>query len=344
MASKNKHQRSWKNYLLDSNYQLRFTFTMLAIAAGLMAPLGWWVSVKASRATEVALNQIDGVRCPEIPSATAPKEPPIAPGEVEEDLLNGTVDDEVGNGEALEDEAELGESEKPAVEEADEVAEEKAEPGDGKAEAEEVEEAKPEGDAVEGDGVVPEDGERRPRAPIKVDIDDSDMPTEPVVSVGELVEAPATPEEIKAITIKRESCLAENAKKKASVRDRQSLISLLMVVFAIVLLIGLGVYGITTTHHVAGPLFKVGLYLQKLEKNVYDTVYDLRKGDQLIEFYKHFKGAHQGLTTMQEEDRDRLRDALALAKDAGLADKSPELAAVIEDLERLLAEKEESLA
>ena len=70
-----------------------------------------------------------------------------------------------------------------------------------------------------------------------------------------------------------------------------------------------------------GPLFKVGLYLDKLEENQYTTVYDLRKGDQLVEFYEHFKAAHSGITKMQEEDRDRLRDAIALAEEAGLAGK-----------------------
>ena len=35
-----------------------------------MAPLGWWVSEKAERATEVALNEIDGIRCPELLSVT----------------------------------------------------------------------------------------------------------------------------------------------------------------------------------------------------------------------------------------------------------------------------------
>ncbi len=46
------------NYLLDPSYQLRFTLTILTVAAGLMAPLGWWVSQEATTATEVALNQM----------------------------------------------------------------------------------------------------------------------------------------------------------------------------------------------------------------------------------------------------------------------------------------------
>ena len=73
MANNKGYKRSWKNYLLDPSYQLRFTLTMLAVAAGLMAPLGWWVSQKATTATEVALNQIDEIRCPEVLSAVDPE-------------------------------------------------------------------------------------------------------------------------------------------------------------------------------------------------------------------------------------------------------------------------------
>lgn len=311
MANKYRYKRSWKNYLLDANYQLRFTLTMVAVAAGLMAPLGWWVSEKAARATEVALNEIDGIRCPEILSAAATAAAPAASDEnvIVEDLLDESADPT---------------SSPPPPEEPDVEEPSAAEEGSGAAE-----------DVDEGE---------RPRALIKVDIDDSEMPDAPVVVVGEMRNDPATAEQIAESKVARERCLKHIKARKSSVRDRKSLIRTVMVVSGIFLLLGLGAYGIKTTHRVAGPLFKVGLYLAKLEKNVYDTVYNLRKGDQLVEFYDHFKAAHAGVTKMQEEDRDRLREAIALAKDAGLVEKDAELASLVTELERLLAEKEESLA
>ena len=54
-------------------------------------------------------------------------------------------------------------------------------------------------------------------------------------------------------------------------------------------MLGLAVYGIKMTHKVAGPLFKVSLYLAKMRDGRFDKVYNLRKGDQLVDFYEHFK-------------------------------------------------------
>lgn len=341
MAKQQSYKRSWKNYLLDANYQLRFTLTMLIVAAGLMAPLGYWVSEKASRATEVALNQIDGIRCP----AEVVVAPPGAPGAkaddglVEEDLLDeGAMvpDEEV---EPAPEGAEAGE---PAPEGA-----EAAPADDAPAEAPSDETAK-----SPAEEVMPADGEAPPesaddradhvRPEIKVNIDDSRMP-EPVVVVGAIEMAPPSAAEIEHMHTLRKQCLAHIVNEKAAIRARKDLIRTVMLVSGIFLLMGLGVYGIKTTHRVAGPLFKVGLYLAKLERNVYDTVYNLRKGDQLVEFYNHFKDAHEGVTKMQQEDRDRLRDAIALSRDAGLAAKDAKLAALVAELEALLDETEKSL-
>lgn len=314
MAKQQAYKRSWKNYLLDPGYQLRFTLTMVAVAAGLMAPLGYWVSEKANRATEVALNQLDGVRCPDV-LVVGPSNGATTLGEdlLEEDLL-----DESPNEGDLLDEAAVG------IDEVAEVA------------SDEVAEVASDDD---GDDAEPE----RQRAVIKVEIDDSEMPDAPVVVVGEMQEAAATPAEIQESKRVREHCLQDIVTQKTAIEDRKSLIRIVMVLSGLFLLLGLGVYGIKTTHGVAGPLFKVGLYLAKLEKNIYDTVYNLRKGDQLVAFYDHFKSAHAGARRMQEEDRDRLREAIALAKDADLTSKNPEMATVVAELEQLLANREASL-
>ncbi len=337
MANQQRYKRSWKNYLLDANYQLRFTLTMLAVAAGLMAPLGYWVSQKAARSTEVALNQLDGIRCPDELKAKPASGPAAAgdPAGVQEDLLDeGAMpppDKEVEE-RAVPEAAGLDASSPESA------ATETAKPaGEGDPAESESKESEDESESVDEDG-------ERPRRAIVVDIDDSQMPTEtPVVEVG-VIETPGpTAAEIAEVNGRREMCLAHVAREKAAVIARKGMINTVMLVSGLVLLLGLAVYGIKTTHKVAGPLFKIGLYLAKLERNVYDTVYNLRQGDQLVEFYDHFKDAHAGATKMQEVDRDRLRDAIALAKDADLAAKDPELATLVTELETLLAETEKSL-
>ena len=69
------------------------------------------------------------------------------------------------------------------------------------------------------------------------------------------------------------------------------------------------------THKVAGPLFKIGLYLDKVKAGKYDTVYNLRKGDQLMEFFDHFREAHTALRKVQERDVAQLKELFGEALD-----------------------------
>jgi hypothetical protein len=111
-----------------------------------------------------------------------------------------------------------------------------------------------------------------------------------------------------------------------------------MIATGLLLVIGLAVYGIKMTHRVAGPLFKVSLYLSKMREGRYDKVYNLRKGDQLVEFYDHFKLAHGGVVAMQQADIGRVAAVIAAAEAAG-AGEHPAVA----ELRELLARKEKSI-
>lgn len=173
----------------------------------------------------------------------------------------------------------------------------------------------------------------RERARPVVTIDDSGMETP---------DAPPA-DDTAGVAAKREACLARQASEKRDILERRQLITQVLVGVGLLLVVGLFVYGLKMTHRVAGPLHKVRLYMAKLERGKYDTVYDLRKGDQLVEFYRHFKAAHAGLRRLQEEDRDRIAGILIAADAADLGSKSPELAAAIDELRALLAEKEDSL-
>jgi hypothetical protein len=62
------------------------------------------------------------------------------------------------------------------------------------------------------------------------------------------------------------------------------------------------VYGIVLTHKVAGPLYKVSIYLDKIREGKLGQVYALRKGDELVEFFEHFKAAHDALRKQEEGD------------------------------------------
>ena len=106
----------------------------------------------------------------------------------------------------------------------------------------------------------------------------------------------------------------------------------------LLLMVGLAVYGIKMTHKVAGPLFKVSLYLAKMRDGRFDKVWNLRKGDQLVDFYEHFKTAHAGVVQMEKDDIERIKAVIAAAEAAGAGDH-----ATIGELRTMLARKEKSI-
>lgn len=62
------------------------------------------------------------------------------------------------------------------------------------------------------------------------------------------------------------------------------------------------------THKVAGPLYKVGLYMERMADGRLGTITPLRRGDMLQDFYTQFREAHDAV-------RDRLRgDADVMAR------------------------------
>lgn len=129
----------------------------------------------------------------------------------------------------------------------------------------------------------------------------------------------------------------------ASLHASESHLQLFLIGAVVLLSMGLAFFGIIMTHRVAGPLYKIGLYLDKVKAGRYDKVYNLRKGDQLVEFFDHFKQAHDTLRKTQEKDVAQLKELIASAKTHDAAGKSPELRAALEELEALLKTKEAGL-
>lgn len=140
-----------------------------------------------------------------------------------------------------------------------------------------------------------------------------------------------------------QECKQHQAAQIAKLEGRKRLIFWVLVGVGSMLVVGLLFYGIKMTHRVAGPLHKVSLYMAKLQDGTYDTVYNLRKGDHLVDFYAHFKLAHAGMKKWQEEDVARLKAVIAAAEEGKLEGRSPELAAALAELRALLAKKEASL-
>jgi hypothetical protein len=129
----------------------------------------------------------------------------------------------------------------------------------------------------------------------------------------------------------------------AKLERRRELLQGILVGVGILVTGGLFVYGIKATHRVAGPLHKVGGYCEQIAAGRFEPPRNLRKGDQLVEFYEHFKQAHEALRRRHQADVDCLRALVAAADDAELGARSPELASRLDDLRTLLARKEVGL-
>ncbi|MBT8493465.1 MAG: hypothetical protein KJO07_10445 [Deltaproteobacteria bacterium] len=349
------YKRSWKNLLINKDYQLRMTMVLVGVSALLMAGLGWWVMDQARTATEVAINNVEGQKCEKpawmsaqptrvvVDQITAMKPagtdvPPVDEEKVQVPDPPKGDDGKKGAGGDDDKPAKPTDDDKPAGDEAKPSSGDDVKPaGDDDGEGEDD----GEGDATAADG----EGDKGERPKVTITDSSMDLNNADEGPAADAAAALATLDESEkqAQEQRYHDCELAKKTKVEDLRDGETLILQVLIGLGLLMVFGLAAYGIKMTHKVAGPLFKVSLYLRKLKDNKYDTVYNLRKGDHLVEFYDHFKEAHAGVRTMLDQDIETLKAALELAKAEKLADKSPELKASIEKLEKILQDREESI-
>jgi hypothetical protein len=125
-----------------------------------------------------------------------------------------------------------------------------------------------------------------------------------------------------------------------TLEQRKTIFTVVLVVLGFGLCLGLFAYGIKMTHRIAGPLFKISLYCDKVIAGKFDKVYNLRKGDQLVDFYDNFRLAHDTLRHREEVEAACLKKILAAAEGQDLPGEVKER---LEEIKALLAKKEASL-
>ena len=175
------------------------------------------------------------------------------------------------------------------------------------------------------------EGGGRPRAAVTLE------PSEMTIIPSPVAE-PTVPADFGAKIVEHYTCELKVAGKLDDLERNRLRILWVLIGTGLLLVLGLAAYGIKMTHRVAGPLFKVGLYLTKMRAGRYDTVYNLRKGDQLVDFFEHFKQGHGGVVKMQRDDIARLKALVAAAESAGLGDHP-----TVDELRTMLARKEKSV-
>jgi hypothetical protein len=358
------YKRSWKNLLINKRYQLRFTLFMVGLSALLMAGLGLWVMKEANDATSVAKSSIAGDACPKVP---------VISGTVNDD--NGGVPLKLdGEGSAVEAPTDAPSKMQHSAVDPKDVAHHNANDDviavqnawclDASCTAEqaaplEIKMSTParcdayvkrklrDADAVaalrkalvpvvkceDGGSFTVADADATPSEHhVKVQLDESSMTMMPAPPSSRML-----PADYSNRLVAHWACVYRNQGKIADLEAGRRRILWVLVITGLALVFGLAIYGIKMTHRVAGPLFKVSLYLAKMKDGRYDKVWNLRKGDQLVEFYDHFKSAHGGVVALERGDIEQMTALIAAAKAAGAGETE-----AVKDLEALVARKEKA--
>lgn len=124
-------------------------------------------------------------------------------------------------------------------------------------------------------------------------------------------------------------------------RDRRLVLE--MVGVGIGLTIILSGYLVIMTHKVAGPLFKIGIYMEQMADGRIGKTTPLRKGDMLVDFYGAFVEAHGAVRTRLKGDTEAMA-ALAKAVAAAPGELSAAARDELEELEKHVELREKSLA
>ena len=117
-----------------------------------------------------------------------------------------------------------------------------------------------------------------------------------------------------------DDAMAQQLAQQFASNDRVMLMALIGfgVLFGILLAAALTVYGIILTHKVAGPLYKVSMYFDRMAEGRIGNVTPLRRGDMLQDFFGNFREMHEAVRTRLQSDVITMESAaVALRAKAG---------------------------
>ncbi|HUS29453.1 MAG TPA: hypothetical protein VMZ53_13130 [Kofleriaceae bacterium] len=368
-ANTGAYKRSWKNLLLNKRYQLRFTLFMVGVSAVLMIVLGWWVMKEANEATTVAMARVRGEACPkvpeviEVPGLTQEESVPMNIEEAPPTDTPPPAQDKPPVEEKLDPQAPKEAKPEPSKVDPAHVAANNGQndilavkalwctDAECKPEAamplqvkvkgcdEYVKQKLANADAVdalrtaqipvvkcEGGGEPFSVADAEPERRATVQLEESSMTITPTL-----------PTDYADRIVAHYTCEMRQVGSIRALEAGRMRILYVLLATGLLLMVGLAMYGIKMTHKVAGPLFKVSLYLAKMRDGRLDKVWNLRKGDQLVDFYDHFKSAHAGIVQLEKDDIAKLKDTIAAAEAAGIDDEG------LDVLRRTLARKEKSI-
>jgi hypothetical protein len=103
----------------------------------------------------------------------------------------------------------------------------------------------------------------------------------------------------------------------------------------------LSLFLVIMTHKVAGPLFKVSMYFDRMAVGRLGNVTPLRQGDMLQDFFTTFKDAHESVRARAVTDVEELDRAIAALR---ASPHNAKLAAELDTLDQHVAARKKQLA
>lgn len=140
-----------------------------------------------------------------------------------------------------------------------------------------------------------------------------------------------------------QECSEFRAGVGAGLRNDDSNLLWQMVAVGVGLVVVLVLYLLVMTHKVAGPLYKIARYFERMADGRLSEIHPLRKGDMLMDFYDTFKEMHDAVRSRHQSENalyGRFLDACAAA---GVT-RSGDLGTALEQLEELHESRSKALA
>jgi hypothetical protein len=107
------------------------------------------------------------------------------------------------------------------------------------------------------------------------------------------------------------------------------------------LVVILSLYLVIMTHKVAGPLYKVSLYFDKMGEGRLGKVTALRQGDMLQDFYANFREMHEAVRTRAQADVITLESAATSLR--AKAGDNAKLAEALDALDKHVTQRKKNL-
>jgi len=114
-----------------------------------------------------------------------------------------------------------------------------------------------------------------------------------------------------------------------------------MIGLGIGLIVILSAYLVIMTHKVAGPLYKVSLYFDKMAEGRIGKVTALRKGDMLQDFYGNFREMHEAVHTRMQSDVITMEGAANGLRSKAASD--PKLSEALDAFDRHVTQRKKQL-